>query len=195
MAQECLLADKLQALKAEEEKLADFAGHYEELLSELTEEDREQPFVNEDAFVPAEVKKALKAGMLDASTAAILKKAENLLNQEKSLKKKIRKDADALYIETKNTIENLSDEQILNLLQRKWVTPLVEDMNDLPQSVIRTLIARLEALCTKYETTFAEVDGEIAETETALRGLIGELTGNAFDMQGLAELKKLLGGE
>ncbi len=67
--------------------------------------------------------------------------------------------------------------------------PLVEDMNDLPQSVIRTLIARLEALCTKYETTFAEVDGEIAETETALRGLIGELTGNAFDMQGLAELK------
>lgn len=195
LAQECLLADKLQALKAEEEKLADFAGHYEELLSELTEEDREQPFVNEDAFVPAEVKKALKAGMLDASTVAILKKAENLLNQEKSLKKKIRKDADALHIETKNTIENLSDEQILNLLQRKWVTPLVEDMNDLPQSVIRTLIARLEALCTKYEMTFAGVDGEIAETETALRGLIGELTGNAFDMQGLAELKKLLGGE
>ena len=60
----------LQALKAEEgEVIADFAGHYEVLLSELTEEDREQPFVSEDAFVPAEVKKgSLKAGMLDAST-------------------------------------------------------------------------------------------------------------------------------
>ena len=77
--------------KAEEEKLADFAGHYEELLSEPTEEDREQPFVNEDAFVPAEVKGACKAGMLDASTAAILKKAENLLNQEKASKEKYGK--------------------------------------------------------------------------------------------------------
>lgn len=98
-------------------------------------------------------------------------------------------------MKTKEVIENLSDEQVLELLRRKWITPLVEDLNDLPRSVVRTLIARLESLCTKYETTFAGVDSEIAETEATLRGLIGDLTGNAFDMQGLAELEKLLGGE
>lgn len=195
LAQACLLADKLQALKEEEERLADFAGRYEELLNELSEEDREQPFVNEDAFVPAEVKKSLKAGALDEATLAILKKVDALISREKSLKKKIKEDAEALHTQTKHVIENLSDEQILDLLRRKWITPLVEDLNDLPLSVVRKLIARLEALCTKYEMTFAGVDSEIDETETALNGLIDELTGNAFDMQGLAELKKLLGGE
>lgn len=92
-------------------------------------------------------------------------------------------------------MENFSDEQIFDLLRRKWITPLVEDLNDLPLSVVRRLIARLEVLCAKYEMTFAGVDSEIDETETALNGLIDELTGNAFDIQGLAELKKLLGGE
>ena len=189
------MADKLQALKEEEERLADFAGRYEELLNELSEEDRDQPFVIEDAFVPAEVKKSLKAGALDEATLAILKKVDALISREKSLKKKIKEDAEALHTQTKHVIENLSDEQILDLLRRKWITPLVEDLNDLPLSVVRKLIARLEALCTKYEMTFAGVDSEIDETETALNGLIDELTGNAFDMQGLAELKKLLGGE
>ena len=195
LAQASLLGDRLQALKADEAMLADFAGQYEELLDELSEEDREQPFVNEDAFVPSEVKKSLKAGTLDETAFAVLKKVDALLNREKSLKKKLKEDAAALHMQTKHVIENLNDEQVLDLLQRKWITPLVEDMNDLPQGVVRTLIARLEALCAKYETTFAGVDGQIGETETALRGLIDELTGDVFDMQGLAELKKLLGGE
>ena len=195
LAQTCLLADRLRALKEDEDRLAAFAGDYEELLNELGGEEREQSFVNEDAFVPAEVKKALKAGALEEGTLAVLKKVAALLHQEKSLKKKLREDAVALHEETKRVIENLSDDQIFALLHRKWITPLVEDLNDLPRSVFHNLIARLEALCARYETTLAGVDGQIAETETALRGLIDELTGNPFDMRGLAELKKLLGGE
>ena len=113
---------------------------------------------------------------------AILKKVDALISREKSLKKKIKEDAEALHTQTKHVIENLSDGQILDLLRRKWITPLVEDLNDLPLSVVRKLIARLEALCTKYEMTFAGVDSEIDETETALNGLIDELTGNAFVM-------------
>lgn len=195
LVQSSLLADKLHALKADEEKLVDFAGWYEELLNELSEEEREQPFVNEDAFVPAEVKKSLKAGTLDEATLVILKKVDALLNREKSLKKKIKEDAAALHLQTKKTIENLSDQQVLDLLRRKWITPLVEELLNLPQSAVRALVARLEGLCKKYETTFAGVEGHIAETESVLTGLIDELTGNAFDMQGLAELKKLLGNE
>lgn len=57
------------------------------------------------------------------------------------------------------------------------------------------VLKKLEALCAKYKTTFAGVDGQIIETETVLRGLIDELTANVFDMQELAELKKLPGSE
>ena len=161
-------------------RLADFAGRYEELLNELSEEDREQPFVNEDAFVPAEVKKSLKAGALDEATLAILKKVDALISREKSLKRKSREDAEALHTQTKHVIENLSDEQILDLLRRKWITPLVEDLNDLPLECGPQIDCPPEALCTKYEMTFAGVDSEIDETETALNGLIDELTEMLF---------------
>ncbi len=142
------------------------------------------------------MKKSLKAGELDEATLAVLKKVDALDQQgKKPTKKKIKEDSVALHMQTKHVMENFSDEQIFDLLRRKWITPLVEDLNDLPLSVVRRLIARLEVLCAKYEMTFARVDSEIDETETALNGLIDELTGNAFDIQGLAELKKLLGGE
>ena len=45
-----------------------------------------------------------------------------------------------------------------------------------------------------YETTFADVENQIEETEKSLSSMIDDLEGSEFDMLGLAELKKLLGG-
>ena len=64
----------------------------------------------------------------------------------------------------------------------------------LPVNIVNELISKLEVLSKKYETTFEEVDEEIKETEKSLCTMIYDLVGNDFDMQGLAELKKLLGG-
>lgn len=64
----------------------------------------------------------------------------------------------------------------------------------LPVNIVNELISKLEVLSKKYETTFEEVDEEIKETEKSLCTMIDDLVGNDFDMQGLAELKKLLGG-
>ncbi len=77
LAQEVLLPDALAALTELEARLTEISGEYETLLEELSEEDKEQDFVNEgkDAFVPAEVKKALKAKEAEPQTLAILKKA------------------------------------------------------------------------------------------------------------------------
>ena len=46
----------------------------------------------------------------------------------------------------------------------------------------------------QYSTTLAEVEEQITQTEKELSSMIGMLEGDTFDMQGLAELKKLLGG-
>ena len=64
----------------------------------------------------------------------------------------------------------------------------------LPINIVKEFTGKLNALSKKYEITFAQVDAEIAETEKALVSMIDELTGSEFDMQGLEELKKLLGG-
>ena len=97
-------------------------------------------------------------------------------------------------IKTKAAIEQLTDEQIREFLKAKWITPVVTELFKLPVNIVNELISKLEVLSKKYETTFEEVDEEIKETEKSLCTMIDDLVGNDFDMQGLAELKKLLGG-
>lgn len=64
----------------------------------------------------------------------------------------------------------------------------------LPDIIVNGLVANIEALAKKYETTFAEVETQIADTEATLSSMIDNLVGNEFDMLGLDEFKKLLGG-
>lgn len=197
LAQEAFLPDALAALAGLETRLSEISGEYETLLEELSEEDKEQDFVNEgkDAFVPAEVKKALKAKEADPQTLAVLKKADALITEEKALRRQIKTDSTSLHAQTKKTIEGLSDDDVLELLRKKWITPIVDSIRSLPDAVIADFIGKLEAICKKYETTFAEVEEEIADTERSLIALLDDLTGSEFDMKGLAEFKKLLGGE
>ena len=196
LVQQTLLADDLQALRDKEARVSDIASELETQLDDLSEDDKEQAFVNDakDAFVAAEVKKALKAKEADPDTLAILKKVDALFNEEKSLKKQIRDDEKALHLQTKATIEALSDKEARTLLKQKWITPITDSLLALPDAVIDTLVTKLNALSKKYDTTFAEIDQEIADTENALIAMLDDLTGSDYDMQSIAELKKLLGG-
>jgi type I restriction enzyme M protein len=197
LAQEAFLPDALAALAGLETRLSEISSEYETLLEELSEEEKEQDFVNEgkDAFVPAEVKKALKAKDAEPQTLAVLKKADALITEEKALRRKIKTDSAELHLKTKATIEGLSDRDVLELLRKKWIAPIVGSILSLPDAVIADFVGKLEAICRKYETTFAEVEEEIADTERSLIELLDDLTGSEFDMKGLAEFKKLLGGE
>ena len=95
---------------------------------------------------------------------------------------------------TKETIENLSNELVIKLLKDKWITPLVNSLMNLPDSIVNELVSKLETLTNKYETTLAEIEAQIFKTEVNLSAMIDDLEGNEFDMLGLQELKKLLEG-
>lgn len=197
LVQKQLLCEELNALQAKENRLSEIDGEYEALLEELSEEDKEKSFVNEagDAFVAAEVKKALKAKDAEPETLALLAKAQKLIDEEKAVKKDIRKRSEELHLLAKKTIENLTDAQAKDLLKCKWIEPLAQSINSLPDAVIKALVVKLEAICQKYATTYAEVEEEIAATERSLLSMLDELEGGEFDMRGVAEFKKLLGGE
>ena len=119
----------------------------------------------------------------------------NLIAEEKYLKKRVKDETGKLHLKIKETIENLSDEQVIELLKDKWINPLINNLMKLPNTIISNLQAKLEAIAKKYDTTLDEVETHIKETEQTLTAMIDDLEGNEFDMLGLAELKKLLGGE
>lgn len=197
LVQSELLGVQLDALKNKENRLAEITGEYDTLLEELSEEDKEQDFVNEakDAFVPAEVKKAIKAKVVEDSVLEVLKKVQRLVDEEKNLKKAVKEEREALHLLTKKTIESLDDEQAQKLLRIKWIDQLVVSIHGLPDTVIKNFVAKLEALCSKYAVTFADIEKEIADTEDSLSTMLDELEGSEFDMKAIAELKALLGGE
>ena len=196
LVQEQLMGGELAALKAHEERLMQIASGYEEALDNLSEEDKEADFVNEDGtgFVWPAVKKAIKAKEVEPEVLATLKSVLALNEEEKALKKQVKEENTQLHIKAKEIIGGLSDEQVLMLLEQKWIVPLVKQLYELPQAAVDGLAKKVSALAQKYAATLTGLDAEITQTEREFSAMLDQLTGSASDMAGLAELKKLLGG-
>jgi len=196
LIQKTLLPDDLNALVKKENELAEAVSDHEQLIEELSDEDKNGDFFDTEKndFLTAEVKKAIKEKSEDPEVIALLKKADVLLNLEKALKKTIKADTQALHMKTKATIESLTPEQVQMLLEAKWIQPLVENLHTLPTRILAELNQKLKALSQKYTETLPEMERQIDDTETELAAMLDQLTGSEDDLSGLAELKKLLGG-
>ena len=202
LVQKVLLPDRLSVITENEKRLAEITSMYEELIENLSEEDKESDILNEnqDAFnakgVTVKLKELRKAeNEEERALKAVLEQYGNLSKEEKEIKKEIKKLTSRLLIQTKETIEKLSDEQEEKLLSEKWIKPLISDLHNLPEQIVEDLVKKVQSLADKYSTTLHDIEEEIEETERELIRMTDELTGNEFDMMGLASLKALLGGE
>lgn len=130
----------------------------------------------------------------DGSYEYIVISVNNMFAEEKELKKKLKEKQFSLHLKTKSAIEALTDEQAKELLRMKWVEPIMASLTAIPDRIVADLTSKLVALSKKYEITFSEIEDEIEKTSDALCVMIDDLIGSDFDMQGLNELKALLGG-
>lgn len=207
LVQHEMLSDEAAEIDTLEERLSAIASEVAEILDELTEDEKQEATdalnENSDAFVANKIKgvvKTLKADMgaganESDSLPCKLERAAALFDEEKAVKKKLKEAEVMLEDKTKDTIEGLTDEQVCSLLDAKWNKPLIQQLGSLPNAVVDELVAKVGALRDKYATTYADIDAEIQSIEAELVGMLGNLTGNEFDMAGVGELAKLLGGE
>lgn len=205
LVQKTYLKEELEALRKKEHRIAEILAQYEEILESLSEEEKEMDTIKEskDGFVNAEVAKEakqLKAEMKkkikfeQESYEAKILEVDALIEEEKGLKKEVKADTEALHVKTKKTIETLSESQVYELLELKWITPLTDALYKLPKGVIYTLTCKLQELASKYETTLQNIEDEIQKTEKELALMVDELDGDDFDMKGLKAFKELLEG-
>ncbi|HBC31736.1 MAG TPA: type I restriction-modification system subunit M [Clostridiales bacterium] len=206
LVQETYLKNELKQIKEKEQRLLEITSGIEELFDSLSEEEKEEDTVNEakDSFVNAAVVKEAKLlkveekknGVFEEDTyEAKILKVDKLIDEQKKLNSQVKAETAKLHAKTKETIEELTDEQVYELLELKWITPLINSLNNLPGGVLQQLVDKVEALAEKYATTFADVMNEIDKTKSSLALQIDELTGNEFDMKGLNEFKVLLNAE
>ena len=206
LVQETYLKDELQSLKQKESRLVEIAAEYEEIIDSLSEEEKESEIVNEakDSFVAAAVTKEVKQRKADKNIKGVfdtdsylekILRVDELFTEEKELKAQVKSETAKLHLLTKETIEQLSDKQVFELLELKWINPFVLALSKLPTVLIHELTTQVQTLSEKYATTYFKVVEEIHDTESALASLIAELTGNEFDTKGLGEFQSLLKGE
>ena len=199
LVQEQLLADDVKEITAYESRLNEISQELDEILENLDEDEKGSSDVFDDdgVLVAVSLKKAVKSigKHPNGDFEMALVRAQTLLDEEKDLKKASKKALVALEETTKKVIEGLTDVQCDELLAAKWIEPLQSDLLELPNAVIGDFIAKIVALNAKYATTYSDVCNQINEAENELAAMLGQLTGNEYDMAGIAELRKLLGGE
>ena len=201
LVQDICLSERKRDLKEKQEKLAEIPSSYEEILESLSEDDKEiiSEALNDtnDAFVFKNIKAVVKSLKADGDSKELiesLEKVEKLNNEEKKLKTEIKQGEDELHLETKAKIESLSEEEVNNLLHKKWSSPIYNGILDLSDDMLKAFTKDVEALSTKYAVTMDDLEKEIKETEKSLASMLSELTGSERDMEGINELIKLLGG-
>ena len=201
LVQEICLSERKRDLKEKQEKLAEIPSSYEEILESLSEDDKEiiTEALNDtnDAFVFKNIKSVVKSLKADGESKELiesLEKVEKLNKEEKKLKAEIKQGEDELHLETKAKIESLSEEEVNNLLHKKWSSPIYNGILGLSDDMLKAFTKDVEALSTKYAVTMDDLEKEIKETEKSLASMLSELTGSERDMEGINELIKLLGG-
>lgn len=197
-----LLSTQSDEIKNLESQLANITNKYAELLENISEDDKQgnDKLFNEDntAFVPSEVAKYAKDLLKSKETFAeesfenFILQVYNFINKEKELKKDLKTKSAALLSATKSTIENLTDEQVLSLLEDKWIKPLVKSLNELPEAIINELVLKVSKIADKYGMTLVELEQQIKEAENSLSIMLEELEGNEYDMKAIKEFVSLL---
>ena len=196
------LADEVSALDIE---ISALANEKDKLLDSIEPNDKAELLKDGDSSdidskklksKIVEIKKNIKKGAEyeDDSYESIIMcidKTNNIISQAK---KALKTKKTVLDSETEEKIKTLTDEEIHNILVKKWIDPICDGITNLPHTLISSLESQIDTLSKKYDTSFTELDSQISAAESSLSGMLDDLTGNDFDMQGLAELKKLLGG-
>ena len=194
------LFSQLEVLNTNEKRLEEISSLYSETLEELTEDEREEisELINDEknSFINAEVLKYVKnlkeqnqtLESVDSKMIVIAKTIE----EEKELKKKIKIQQNELELASKKTIENLTDDEVLILLKKKWIEPILKSLQELPNFLLDELNIEIQKLSKKYETTYIDLNKQIKKCEKSLANVINDLNASEFDKKGLLELQKLL---
>ena len=202
-----LYSSEFDAINAKVSELSTLESEYLSIFEEMDEEIKAQIKKEDSKEVEIDSK------LLKAKYNEYFKKGTNTYNlseDDAEYKYKILFDLNSKISVTKKEIKQitkdldekivkrislLSDNEIKTLLKEKWVNPVISEINKLTTNLVDDFVSKLNKLIKKYESPLTNVNEELKDVELNLLSMLDELKGDEFDIQGLKEFKKMLGGE
>lgn len=198
IVQKELLKDELKEIEGINNKIDEINDSINELIENLSTEDAES-VLNEDKteFSSKDLKKAYseidtKEKYDENSFEYIVIKAIDCFTELKKFKDKLKIKEKELIEKTINTIENLPDKTVKELLDIKWFRPIIENINTMPTDFISAFASDMKNLSIKYANTYENIEKDIKETSANLADMLNDLTGSEYDMKGIEKLIKEL---
>lgn len=190
-------------VKSKENRLSEVESRINEVFDSLDEDEKSEIedilTDDNDAFVPKEVlrkaKEYLKASISEGTVEKKIIEVSNLFDEQKRLNKDIKDSNNNIEVMAQKEIENLTYDDVCNLLEKKWIEPIVNGIDKLIDDIIINFAKNIEKLSSKYEQTLKDIDEDISKSESELSNMIGELTGSEYDMKGMEDFRALFNGD
>ena len=183
--------DKMSKLTAEADAKA---TEYADIWENMNEEAKSVVCKDDDeaAFDAKKFKSAIKNGNLDNEAVECIEAIQDAIAKEKALRKQVKTIETGLEDKAKEKIEALSEEEIHELLEKKWVSPIISAIDKVGEGVLTQFVASFVELEKKYANPLAELSESIEETSGALKTSLDELVGSDADMTAIKMLMEEL---
>ncbi len=209
LVQQVRFQTELDSIKGKKYRLDEISSELDEIRDGFDEDEQEAYLEKQDEQEGTEDKqtrakldkKAIKADAKDKGddvakeTKDKLSKIVSLWKEQTDTKKAAAKEENDLFSLTKNTIENLSDAEIDELLHKKWIEPICYGIERTLHSVLTDLERKVSDLSKKYAVSYKSLEEQMKESQNELAELVSELTGDEYAVAGLKELIGGLGNE
>lgn len=129
----------------------------------------------QDSFDNKKIKAELKEAKKGSDEYQLLHKVSTLMNQKSKLNTGIKNQEKELQGAVYDRIENLTNEEIDNLVYEKWFGGIETKIVNLVEAPLKDELQILETLNTRYSTTLSDLEKETEQVESEFESLLSEL--------------------
>lgn len=176
--------DKMNRLTADADtKASEYADIWENM-----DNDAKSVIAKDDDATAFDIKKfkaAIKNKDLSAEVISSIKAMETAISEEKTLRKQVKTIADVLDDKAKDKIMVLTEDEIHELLEMKWIHPIIAAIDNAGENVLSQFVSDMNALKKKYSDPMSDLTEQIEETSSSLKTALTQLTGNETDMEAI----------
>lgn len=122
-----------------------------------------------------ELNKALKESQKNSEEFNLIKDTIVLLNTQTKNKKEIKELKDSLIDKVYIKLENLSNEEIDQLMFKKWFGTIIGNVNKLIEGPVINEINKLRLLKERYKDTLTDIDNDLLNIEEKFNNLLKDL--------------------
>ncbi|HHU19688.1 MAG TPA: type I restriction-modification system subunit M [Bacilli bacterium] len=177
-----LYTEELNDLESKKDALAAHNEEITELVeaAKVEESDEEAALsdalnAREDDFTITAVRAELKKVEEGTEEHTLLEKVRKLLDEKSSLNRAIREKDKELAEQVEERIENLTNDEIDQLMYKKWFGNLIADLTKLVEAPLKNELDTLKELKERYADTLETIEEESKALEAQFEEMMQEL--------------------